>query len=202
MDDETLNNLIASQFENLPTQLQQEVRSSALHDYIEEFAKERGLTVQQMNILENEFMLVLLGIERLDELHDNLLEHTDLDGHLVDQAYILVYENVLEPLEESLQSLYRRQDAAEQLSSNGDGSIAKSEEELDRDQILKEIEEPEKAQTRGKNYQSNQITMSELKDDKSRPSEEPTSQEERDTAKEAERRGYTGGDDPYREPLE
>ena len=205
MDEETLTTLIKEQARDLPPSLQRAVSSPAVRDYVEEFARARNLTIEQMNTLENEFTLILLGIERLDDLRDNLLEHTDLDEYLVDQVYTLVFENVIAPVEEELRSLYRRQDAAEELATAGDANAAQSTEELDRDAILRDIEEPEHSRPRGDDYQSNETTMSQLSEDKNHPSDEPTEAEEqaaRDLTKEAAERGYEGGDDPYREPPE
>ncbi len=205
MDEETLNKTLKQQYAELPNEIKQVVKSEALHDYVEEFARQRRLTISQMRLVENEFMMVLIGLERLPDLRENLLEHTDLDENLVDMIYTLVYENIFEPLEESFQSLYRRQDAAEQLAGmDGDVGI-KSEEDLDRESLLKGIEEPEEAKPRGNNYQSNQTTMSELSEDKNRPTDDPSEGETvapKEAQKEAKERGYQGGDDPYREPFD
>ncbi|RJQ33456.1 hypothetical protein C4568_04725 [Candidatus Parcubacteria bacterium] len=106
MADQELRNKIAERFKELPSVVQEVILSANIEEHMRSLAEQHQLHFDQWNILENEVMLALLGLESTEDLAENI-EHevgvpTEVAHKLAEDISQIVFEPIRADLEEAL----------------------------------------------------------------------------------------------------
>ncbi len=120
-------------FESLPDDLKSALTSEEVDASIQGVAKKHFLHIDQASELADETGLVMLGLTKTDEYINNLKERLNIPQQKASEIAKDIDEKVLRPIKASLIATSERSaETSEQ---------PEQEEILDRDQIMKEIDE-------------------------------------------------------------
>jgi hypothetical protein len=162
MDPET-QKIIDDQVKTLPADVKAAIISVDYKTKLQEITKRQRLLIDQAAKLEMETTLVMIGLEPLADYIKNLERELGIDSIRAKALAMDVSENIFKPIRESLKKIN------ESLSEEDQGDPEPGEEELtkftntneiglNRDQILKEIENPSLI-----NHQSSDSTTNQIK---------------------------------------
>ncbi len=154
MDAET-KKIIQDQMKNLPQDVKEAIISVDYTNRMQEITRRQKLLIDQAAKLEMETTLVLIGLEPLTDYISNLQRELVVNEIRAREVALDVSENVFKPIRESLKRM--NSNVLNEKGEVVDGSEILSEDEpeppaprftdsnetsLNRDQILKEIEDP------------------------------------------------------------
>lgn len=154
MDGET-QKIIEEQMKKLPADVKEAIISVDYQEKLQEITKRQKLLIDQAGKLEMETTLVMIGLEPLTDYIENIQRELGVQIMQAKEIAMDVSENIFKPIRDSL----RQMNEAEEEVGGGDGlqvpGVRSEEEErpvtkftnsneanLNRDQILKEIEDP------------------------------------------------------------
>lgn len=123
-------------FESLPDDLKSAVTSQEVDKQIQEIAKKHLLHIDQTGELADETGLVMLGLTKTDEYISNLKERLGISQQKTAEIAKDIDEQVLRPIKASLVAASERKMETARTSEQPE-----QEEILDREQIMKEIDE-------------------------------------------------------------
>lgn len=123
-------------FESLPDDLKSAVTSQEVDKQIQEIAKKHLLHIDQTGELADETGLVMLGLTKTDEYISNLKERLGISQQKTAEIAKDIDEQVLRPIKASLVATSERKMETARTSEQPE-----QEEILDREQIMKEIDE-------------------------------------------------------------
>jgi restriction endonuclease len=151
MDQET-EKIIADQMKKLPKDIVAAIVSVDYKTKLQEITKRQRLLIDQAGKLEMETTLVMIGLEPLADYVANLERELGVPVMQAKQIAGDVSEHIFKPIRESLQAMNQAVEdeeiEREQNRILGQGEIPKvavpttTDDNLDRDQILNEIEDP------------------------------------------------------------
>lgn len=149
MDEET-QKIIDEQVRNLPADVKQAIISVNYQTKLQEITKRQKLMIDQIAKVEMETTLVMIGLEPLTDYVANLQRELGVSEARAREISLDVNENIFKPIRESLrqmnEAMEKAGEPAEQSGLIGMGEDIKftnsNETNLNRDQILKEIENP------------------------------------------------------------
>ncbi len=102
-----LEEAIKERFQQLPKAVQDAITSADLEKRLRDLANTHKLHLDQWEMLENEVMLTLLGIQHVEELEQNITSHVGIDSAnahaLASSINVLVFEPIREQLERNLE---------------------------------------------------------------------------------------------------
>jgi hypothetical protein len=147
MDEET-QKIITEQMKKLPKDVMDAIISVDYKTKLQEITKRQRLMIDQAGKLEMETTLVMIGLEPLNDFVDNIEREFGVNSIRAKEIAMDVSEHIFKPIRDSLQKM---NDAAK----DDDGAVEGGEIEppatkftnttepnLNRDQILNEIENP------------------------------------------------------------
>ncbi len=76
--EQEIKNLLKERFDRLPSVVQQAIQSANLHTQIEEISKRHQLHIDQMGNVEDEVILVMLGLEDAGDFANNLVTNAQI----------------------------------------------------------------------------------------------------------------------------
>lgn len=122
-DQQTLfNQQLAARFAQLPKPVQDSILSADIQKKLRELATAHKLHVDQWDILENEVMLTILGLEKSENLEKNLIQEVGVgseDAHgLAESINTIVFEPIRKELERQLEH-----PAAEEKQTTGTEAV-------------------------------------------------------------------------------
>ena len=138
MDDEA-QKIIEEQMKRLPTDVKQAIISVDYKTKLQEITQRQKLLIDQAGKLEMETTLVMIGLEPLADYMENLQREMELPPVRAKEVAMDVDENIFKPIRASLQKMNEETLPGEEVSVKAPDD---NETNLDRDQILKEIENP------------------------------------------------------------
>lgn len=149
MDEET-QKIIEEQMKILPADVKTAIISIDYKKKLEEITKRQKLMIDQAGKLEMETTLVMIGLEPLADYIDNIERELELSETRAKEIAMDVSDSIFKPIRESLQKmnddLENEGIVAEEEKVTGIGDEIRftnsNEENLNRDQILNEIENP------------------------------------------------------------
>jgi hypothetical protein len=148
MDQET-QKIIAEQMKTLPKDVLSAIVSVDYKTKLQEITHRQKLLIDQAGQLEIETTLVMIGLEPLSDFVANLQKGLNVPLLKAKEVAIDVSENIFKPIRESLQAMdlsLTEPAGDEQSEGVGEEEVPRftnsSEIGLNRDQILKEIEDP------------------------------------------------------------
>ena len=149
MNDET-QKIIAEQMKNLPKDVVASIASANYKIKLQEITQRQNLLIDQAGALEMETTLVMIGLEPLADYIDNLQRELDIPLARAKEIATDVNKNIFQTIRDSLQTMNDEPSApvaVKELKENyaGWGNVENGEGEtdLDRNQVLNEIENPE-----------------------------------------------------------
>lgn len=131
---EELQNELRDRFELLPKDLQEVIMGNEYPKKLLAIAKEKGLTYEELGILETETTMVLMGINKAEDFRDQLQIQLKKNDPEVDALVALVNRDVFGPIRQSLMKLTEGKEKQENPS---DGLVDTSLPEKEKD-VLKQ----------------------------------------------------------------
>lgn len=131
MDD--TKEILEDQFKKLPKDLQDAILALDLRTKMQFITKKNNLHIDQAGILENEAVFVMLGLEHPDNLVYNIAKHIEVSKEKAEAIAEDLNREIFLKVRESLKKIFE-----------GKNNMAgEMEEELNREEILREIEDKE-----------------------------------------------------------
>lgn len=151
MDQET-QKIIAEQMKKLPKDVIEAIISVDYKTKLQEITHRQKLLIDQAGKLEMETTLVMIGLEPLSDYIANIQRELEITNIRAKEIAMDVSENIFKPIRDSLQKMNNEGEKGDSLQVSGDSQTENeaevtkftnsNEAELNRDQILKEIENP------------------------------------------------------------
>jgi hypothetical protein len=126
--DQELEQLIEKSFAALPREMQSVISTLPLSEIIQRIANKNGLHVDQTGSLYTEALLVLLGLQKIQDLPENLTSKVGIPGDSRDGILRDLDTEVFERIREAIK--------------NPQSALTPDEASLDRNSVLDEIENP------------------------------------------------------------
>jgi hypothetical protein len=152
MDEET-QKIIEEQIKTLPDDVREAIISVDFKTKLQEITKRQRLLIDQAAKLEMETTLVMIGLEPLTDYVENLGREMEISIIRAKEVAMDVSENIFKPIRESLRKMNEDVENDEEFDGPNDNQKDRGEKSapvqstnqesnLDRDQILNEIENP------------------------------------------------------------
>ncbi|MBL7046003.1 MAG: hypothetical protein ISR99_03180 [Parcubacteria group bacterium] len=111
--DENIKTKIQEHFEKLPQTLKEAIHSSNFQDKLLAISKKHRLHINQGATLENETLLVMMGLDDASSFTKNLQNELEISKEQAEQITADVAKEILLPIRESLKELLERQSQEE-----------------------------------------------------------------------------------------
>lgn len=113
-------NILENQFNKLPKPLQTFVISDDFIENLNSLGKDNNLKSEEQTVLENETMMIFLGLESFADLEENLVRNAQLTQEQALEVAKSVLEKIITPVEEDLRTFLEKeiQEEEEQDISN------------------------------------------------------------------------------------
>jgi restriction endonuclease len=138
--DEESQKIIEEQMKKLPEDVKQAIISVDYKTRLQEITQRQKLLIDKAWKLEMETTLVMIGLEPITDYIDNLQREMELPLVRAREVAMDVDEHIFKPIRVSLQKMNEELKSAEEKVPNG--ATASEEIDLDRNQVLNEIENP------------------------------------------------------------
>ncbi|MBM3260829.1 hypothetical protein FJY93_00225 [Candidatus Kaiserbacteria bacterium] len=92
-------------FAQLPPSIQAAITSADVETHLRELAKTHQLHLDQWNLLENEVMLTLLGLQQMSQLKDNIMKEVGVSDQVATELANDITQNVFQPIRDELEQL-------------------------------------------------------------------------------------------------
>ena len=126
-NDIDLPKVLKEQFDALPKPVQKAIFSSHLEEHLKKLADENKLHLDQWVGLENEVMMVLLGLRSIETLADYIRDETKVPQETAERLAQSISEEVFDPIREELER---------ELSGQSAPPVEQSPNETARQQAL------------------------------------------------------------------
>lgn len=104
MDQQTnFAQVMQERFSKLPPSVQAAITSAEVETHLRELAKTNQLHLDQWNLLENEVMLTLLGLQESSQLKDNIIKEVGVSEDIATKLATDIAEHVFQPIREELE---------------------------------------------------------------------------------------------------
>ena len=155
MNEET-QKIIQEQFKLLPENIQTAIVSAEFQIKLREIAERHALLIDQSGDLEIQTTLVMMGLEPLSDFVENI--QTKLGVSIIQAKEIAfdVSEHIFKPIRDTLQIINSK--LAGQTNLDQD-RVAEQNQEIERNKILNEIENPKLI-----THQTNKIAVNSISD--------------------------------------
>lgn len=131
-----IQKIIADQMKKLPKDVLAAIVSVDYKAKLQEITQRQRLLIDQAGKLEMETTLVMIGLEPLADYVENIQRELEVPLLRAKEISLDVSENIFKPIRESLRAMNEEVENAEGIEG---GQIEPS---LNRDQILKQVENP------------------------------------------------------------
>lgn len=125
--------ILKNQFKKLPKDIQDAILAVDLGSKMQVITKKNNLHIDQAEILENETVFVLLGLEHPSDLVANIAKHVDVSEEKAEAITEDLNRDIFLKIRESLKKIFEEKNE----------TARETEEELNRGEILREIEDKE-----------------------------------------------------------
>lgn len=146
MDDET-QKIITEQMKNLPADVKAAILSVDYKTKLQEVTKRQRLLIDQAGKLEMEVTLIMIGLEPLNDFVENIEKEFGVNTIRAREIAMDVNENIFKPIRASLhkmndEMLQTEEGGPEANIQSESATETETDEALDREKILNEIENP------------------------------------------------------------
>src|SRR3989344_1407475 len=111
--DPEVEEIIKRQIRKLPIEIRKIVADPKLGEKITSIGVKNGLNAEQLEILQREVVLVVLGLVHPDELADGLINHSKINGLRIDNIITDIDREILSGIKEKLKKVYNTPDTEE-----------------------------------------------------------------------------------------
>lgn len=140
---ENFDEFIKERLLSLPPEIQKAFSETDIIGEIEKIRSKHGLMYDQSAVLESETMLVFLGLEKPGDLIKNIESNANVSKETATEIVDEIEKNILKQIKSKLVEVIEKEDAENPESKNQNVVIKENKDEtLDREAILKEIEDP------------------------------------------------------------
>lgn len=139
--DNLLKTDLKKQYEKLPVELQKAIASADLATKLQDISKKNHLMIDQAGDLEMETMIVLLGLEPLNQYTNNLIKNV---GMTQEQALAVAHdvdEMIFKSIRESLRKINSEEENINKVTDEG-VKIPIVSAEPSREEVISGIENP------------------------------------------------------------
>lgn len=175
--DEILTQDLKKQFNSLPVDVQSAISNVDLASKLQEIVKNNKLMIDQAGGLEMETVLVLFGLEPLENFVNNLIKDVGLSSiqasvvaHDVNESIFKSVRETLKKINNEITQIEKEEGGIVETTKNVTPS---SEELLSRENILAGIEHPENIKTTEKS-----VSVNPIQTDNTKPEIHPEMEEE------------------------
>ena len=105
--DQNIKNKIEERFSSLPKGLQDAITSSNLRPTLQEIVKEKKLHIDQGALLEDETLLVMLGLESSDNFSRNLQDNLKINPIQANEITEEINLKIFVPIRQYLEDVYK-----------------------------------------------------------------------------------------------
>lgn len=131
--------ILKDQFKKLPKDIQEAILAVDLRSKMQFITKKNNLHIDQAEVLENEAVFVLLGLEHPNNLVANIAKHVEVSEEKAEAIAEDLNREIFLKVRESLKKIFE-----ERAGEGGSLLLEKTEEEaLNREDILRDIEDKE-----------------------------------------------------------
>lgn len=128
---------LKDQFKKIPQDIQDAILAVDLRSKMQFITKKNNLHIDQAGALENEAVFVLLGLEHPNDLIANLAKHVEVSEEKAEAIAEDLNREIFLKVRESLKKIFKEKEEEE------NNLLGKTEENLNREDILREIEDKE-----------------------------------------------------------
>lgn len=135
--------ILKARFEQLPEDIKEAITATPWKEKLRQISEKHNLHIDQAGHLGEETVLVMFGIEHADNLIANIAKHVEVSEEKAEAIAEDLNREIFLKVRESLKKIFEERD--EEGSSFLDDSLLgkTGEEELNREDILREIEDKE-----------------------------------------------------------
>ncbi len=147
--DNDLDKNLEEQFQNLPKELREAISSADLPNKLQQITKNNQILLDQAENVQKETLLVLLGLEPLENYTENLQKNAELTKNQAIAIAHDINELVFKNVRETLRKINEDAEAAEAgATAEKEKLPAASALQPSREEILAGIENPENIKTK------------------------------------------------------
>lgn len=117
-----VSHIIQERFKKLPAPIQEKITSPDTQRLVQDIGKRYGMHIDEMGTLENELILVLLGLEMPQAFSLNIRKVSRLDEKQANQITQELNEKIFEPLREEFRLLYKKDIVEEEQMQPGEST--------------------------------------------------------------------------------
>ncbi|MBU6430843.1 hypothetical protein KGQ29_00480 [Patescibacteria group bacterium] len=144
--------ILRTQFNKLPKDIQNAIMSVNLRSKMELIARKNNLHIDQAQILENETVFVMLGLEHPSDLVENIVKNLEISEEKAEAIAKDINNEIFLKIRESLKKIFEEREGTESgllrgslLGKTGEKTTETEIEEIpSREDILREIEDKER----------------------------------------------------------
>lgn len=127
-----IDNILANRLKELPEVVQSAIMGASVQQHLRALADTHKLHLDQWQVLENEVVMTLMGLQPADELESNIQREVEVDAAMARTLATDIALNVFEPIRKELERQLEHPDAEEapKASKNGSDNVPASQEEI------------------------------------------------------------------------
>lgn len=103
MDPDVLQQVLKKQFDKLPHAVQSAIKESNVGEVLQQLAKKHSLHYDQWELLENEIMFTLLGLEKPEDMTKNVAKELSMTEEAAQPIVNDIVAEVFVPIREYIQ---------------------------------------------------------------------------------------------------
>ena len=151
---------LADQLATLPKVVQEAITSANTTEHLRKLANTQKLHLDQWQVLENEVMLTLLGLQPIDELEANIIKEVGVSNEIAHELTLAISEEIFEPIRQELERELEHPEAQEKevsavdamvttaiAGSNPDAAAATATPTAPEAVVVQKVERPTPSQT-------------------------------------------------------
>lgn len=127
--------IIEDRFRELPESIREVITESGWEKIIRNIVSKNGLRIDQGSVIEHETLLIMLGFETPEDYLNNLINEAEIKPEIASKIAQEVNEQIFSLIRAKIIEKTETEEVAEKKT--------KTETSLERENILKEIEDPE-----------------------------------------------------------
>lgn len=153
MQDNNTTQTLAEHFEKLPPVVQQAITGAHTEEHLRKLSEKHQLHLDQWQVLENEVMMTLFGLQPMSELAGHIEKGVGVSPQIAQELTLAISEEVFEPIRQQLERDLEHPEAQEQTINPVDKvaaqEIAGAAEptQTTPEVVVQKVERPEPSQT-------------------------------------------------------
>jgi hypothetical protein len=140
MENDNIQDIIKTQYQKLPPEVQKAITATDLPTKLEQISKKYNLRIDQAGSLQVETMLIMLGLESSDDFVDNVSKNLEVSGTTAQLITADINSDILGNIRSSLMQMQAEEEIKDEIASV---EIEKdSQNNFSKEHVLNTIENP------------------------------------------------------------